>query len=346
MLKVLSRVVTAAIFVIVLVACEKESTTKVLPDETQSKIQIGVSFDSFIIERWQRDRDVIVSTAKELGAQVNVQNANGDLKEQIKQIEYFIDKKVDAIIIICIDSDGLSEVVKKARKEQIKVIAYDRLIKNADVDLYISFDNVAVGKMMAEAMLQKNKSIQHVIMLCGPTTDHNVAMIEEGFRSRLNGKRVSVQDVFYTKDWRPENAANHLYDIESLLTDCDAIMCGNDAIATAAIRVLSEKRLAGKIIVVGQDADLEACQRIVEGTQVFTVYKPVEELAKKAVEMTVSMITDQNEEHKPYHTIFDDTYYVPCYELIPIGVTKENMDEVIIGTGFHLKEEVYLNIVK
>lgn len=118
------------------------------------KIQIGMSFDSFVIERWQRDRDIFVSTAKELGAEVNVQNANGDLEQQKKQINYFIDKGMDVIVVICIDSKGLTEEVQRAKDAGIKIIAYDRLLQNTDIDLYISFDNERVGTMMGEALLE------------------------------------------------------------------------------------------------------------------------------------------------------------------------------------------------
>ena len=111
----------------------------------EEKPLIGMSFDSFLIERWQRDRDVFVSTASELGAEVNVQIANGDASEQISQIEYFIKKDVDAIVVVAVDCYGLSDIVQKARDAGIYVISYDRLIMNAKSDLYISFDNEMVG---------------------------------------------------------------------------------------------------------------------------------------------------------------------------------------------------------
>ena len=109
--------------------------------EVENKIQIGLSFDSFVIERWQRDRDVFVYTAEEMGAEVNVQNANGDAKKQISQIEYFIEKEMDVIVIIAVDSKACAEVVDKAKKAGIKIVAYDRLLITSGVDLYISFDN-------------------------------------------------------------------------------------------------------------------------------------------------------------------------------------------------------------
>ena len=120
---------------------KKTVTDNEVKNVEEDSIEIGMAFDSFVIERWQRDRDVFVSTAKELGAEVNVQNANGDIEEQKKQIQYFINQGVDVIVIICIDADSLNDVVKKAKDAGIKVIANDRIVRNSNIDLYISFDN-------------------------------------------------------------------------------------------------------------------------------------------------------------------------------------------------------------
>ncbi|MFR2605923.1 MAG: substrate-binding domain-containing protein [Waltera sp.] len=157
--------------VLTLGACGNLDSSKTSGDAAQDrKIQIGMSFDSFVIERWQTDRDIFVSTAKELGAEVNVQNANGDLEQQKKQINYFIDKGMDVIVIICIDSEGLAEQVQKAKEAGIKVIAYDRMIMDSDIDLYITFDNERVGTMMGEALVDNGLSGGKVLMLrrfCG-----------------------------------------------------------------------------------------------------------------------------------------------------------------------------------
>ena len=314
--------------------------------ETEDKMQIGMSFDSFVIERWQRDRDVFVSTAKELGAEVNVQNANGDIEEQIAQIEYFIDKEMDVIVIICIDSDSLSSVVQKAKNAGIKVIAYDRLIKNADVDLYISFDNEMVGTMMGEGIAGYESSggeeVETVLMLCGPHADNNVSMVEKGFREVMRREGIEIIDTMYADGWKAELAAAYVYEHADAVNRADTIMCGNDDIATAVVRALAERRLAGKIGVVGQDADLAACQRIVQGTQIMTVYKPVEKLAQKAAQCAVAL--GKGEETGAENMIDDGSYEVPYMALSPISVYRDNMDEVIINSGFHLKEDVYLNV--
>ncbi|MBR5799083.1 MAG: substrate-binding domain-containing protein [Lachnospiraceae bacterium] len=311
----------------------------------EEKIQIGMSFDSFVIERWQRDRDVFVSMAKELGAEVNVQNANGDLEEQKKQIDYFIKKDVDAIVIVCADSAGLKEDVEKAKNAGIKVIAYDRLITDADLDLYISFDNEMVGTMMGEALVENGITQgSNVLMLGGPETDNNVPRVEGGFKAVMEANQVNILDSIHADGWRAEVAGNYVYDHMDTVAQTQAIMCGNDDLASKVVHALSEKRMAGEILVVGQDADLEACQRIVEGTQVMTVYKPVEKLAQRAAECVIMLVKGEEISGSDVTMIDNGGYQVPYVSLAPISVNEENMNEIIIGSGFHLKEDVYLNV--
>lgn len=316
------------------------------PTQTQEtkKIQIGMSFDSFVIERWQRDRDVFVSTAKELGAEVNVQNANGDLEIQKKQIDYFIEKEMDVIVIICVDSDGLRSSVNKAKEKGIKVIAYDRLIKDSDVDLYISFDNTRVGGMMADALITHDLAGGSVLMLGGSPADNNVPLVETEFKKIMAENNVTILDSVHADGWLAELAAEYIYNHMNVVTQADAIMCGNDDIASRVVPALAERRLAGKILVTGQDADLEACQRIVEGTQLMTVYKPVEKLAQRAAEYAVALAQERELTGEDVTTLNNGNFLITYVGLEPISVTEENINDVIINSGFHLKEDVYLNV--
>ena len=330
---------------LLMTACQTADSNKAEGDpEKEDKIQIGMSFDSFVIERWQRDRDIFVSMAKELGAEVNVQNANGDIEEQKKQIDYFIKKEMDVIVIICIDSEGLKEHVQKAKDAGIKIIAYDRLINNADVDLYISFDNEMVGTMMAQAVIGEGISGGSVLMLGGSAADNNVSLVENGFREVMKKNNVTILDSMHAEGWKAELAAAYVYDHMDIVSRADAIMCGNDDLASKVVHALSEKRMAGNILVVGQDADLEACQRIVEGTQVMTVYKPVEKLAQRAAECAVHLARGEEITGADVSTIHNGSFDVPYIGLEPISVNEDNINEVIIGSGFHLKEDVYLNV--
>lgn len=304
-------------------------------------IEIGLSIDSLVIERWQRERDLFVSKATELGAEVNVQNANGEVEEQIKQIRYFIDKNVDVIVVISIDDEALLDVIGEAKKAGIKIIAYDRLIRNANVDLYMSIDNEKVGELMGQYIKKKIGNSGSIIQIKGSPTDYNVQMVQNGFERVLSKTDIKVDHAEFSDNWVAENGYNVT---SSYLQDGnvpDAIMCGNDNIAAQAIRALIENRLGGEVCVVGQDADLEACQRIVEGTQYMTVYKPVEKLARSAAEDAVAMA--KGEDLNITDVINDGTYDVPYDRLEPIAVTAENMDEVITGK-YHQKSEIYLNM--
>lgn len=333
------------VMMLLLTSCgEGEGGKSVNSPQEEEKIQIGMSFDSFVIERWQRDRDVFVSMAKELGAEVNVQNANGDIEEQKKQIDYFIQKDMDVIVIICIDSEGLGSSVQKAKDAGIKVIAYDRLIKDADVDLYISFDNEMVGTMMAQALIDEGLAGGNVLMLGGSPQDNNVSLVEGGFKKVMEENDVTVLDSFHADGWRAELAAAYVYDHVDVVSEADAIMCGNDNLASQVVHALAEKRLAGDILVVGQDADLEACQRIVEGTQVMTVYKPVEKLAQRAAECAVMLARGEEIIGDDVSIMDNGSYQIPYVGLLPVSVTEKNINDVIINSGFHLKEDVYLNV--
>ena len=335
----LRAALAAALLLILMTGCGAEP--KASPDTQEARPQIGMLFDNFVMERWERDRDVFVSAARELGAEVNVQNANGSVEEQVKLMKYFIEKKVDAIVIVPIDSAPLLETVQKAQSANIKVIAYDRLIVGAHPDLYITFDNRKVGELMAQTLLSDMETTADLLMICGPLADHNVLEVEEGFLSEIQGKDVSVLDTYYTDGWKPENAGAYIREHRELAQSVSGIMCGNDNLAGAVVDALAEQRLAGKVRVVGQDGDLAACQRIVEGTQSMTVYKSVDKLASRAAQETVRLIQGEALECEYYFT--EDGDQIPYIRLAPVAVTQDNMQSVIIDSGFHLKEDVYLN---
>lgn len=324
--------------------CGQKKTAEEVPVPKEEKMQIGLSFDSFVIERWTRDRDMFVSTAQGLGAEVNVQVAGGEVKEQISQIEYFIKKKMDAIVIIAIDGDALADVVQKAKDAGIKIICYDRLIQNVDPDLYISFDNEMVGELMGQALIDACPGGGNIFMINGSPSDHNVAQVDQGFMRVIQDSELEVVYTNFCDNWLAELAFDQVNEGLGQTRNIVGIMCGNDDLASQAIRALSENRMAGKVAVAAQDAELSACQRIVEGTQTMTVYKPVEELAKKAAELSVALIKDELPPEDLDYTLYDNEKPVPGYYIDPVAVTADNMDEVIIGSGFHQAEDVYLNI--
>lgn len=322
---------------------EEDAYTEIKSRQEEGCVNIGVSFDSFVIERWLRDRDAFVLAADNLGAEVNVQNANGDLQEQIEQIRYLIKKQVDVLVVVAADCQALSEVMLEAKDAGISTISYDRLILNADSDLYISFDNEKVGEYMAEALVKEMPEGGEIFMLQGPEEDNNVKLVREGFERVIKDSGLKTVYQTHCPGWLAEQAAEDLNEGLKKFPDVKGIMCGNDDIASQVVNTLAETRRAGSLAVVGQDGDIAACQRIVEGTQTMTAYKSVESLAEKAAEMAVKLAKGQDL-GLDEKTIDDGSYDVPCYLMEPEYVSRENMDQVIIEGGVHSRDDVYLNV--
>ena len=248
-------------------------------------------------------------------------------------------------MVIARDCGVLSEVIQKAHNAGIKVISYDRLIHNADADLYISFDNGKVGEIMAQSLIDAIPQGGDIFMIQGSASDNNVTMVRKGFDKVLKNSNLKVVYEANCDAWTAELAVGYVEEALEKYPHVQGIMCGNDDIASQVVQVLAENQLAGKVVVVGQDCDLAACQRIVEGTQYMTAFKSIEDLAREAAQYAVEMGKGTEVSSMPgvTDTINDGTYNVPAVILTPIAVTRDNIDEVIIDGGFHRRDEVYLN---
>ena len=323
----------------------EEKAEPVKPDK--DKIVIGFSMDTLVHERWLRDRDIFVAKANELGADVILQIAYSDSREQEKQVQYLIDQGIDVLVIVPHDAVTAADMVKKAKDRGIPVISYDRLVKNADTDLYISFDNTKVGELMGEAAFSQTPAGNY-LLLNGSESDNNSSMFRDGYMSELQkgikDGTINLVGETWVKDWLYENALAYMEDIIDKQPKIDAIIAGNDTLAGAAVHVLTEKRLAGSVTVVGHDADLDGCQRVVEGTQYATIYKPIDIEATKGAEFAVALAKGQSVQAND--TIFDGRYEIPFYKIEPILVTKDNMMDTIVKDQFHRMEDVYMNVPK
>lgn len=327
--------------------CTKGSDSASSQQSSEKKIKIGFSMDTLVQERWLQDRDIFVARANELGAEVIVQSANSDSTEQARQVEYLIDQGINVLVIIPHDAEKAASLVREAQSKGIKVICYDRLIKNAGSDLYVSFDNIKVGELMAESITQKVPAGNYLI-INGSKLDNNSYMFNEGYfnilRKYISNDKIRVVDQTWANDWRYEEAFKFIEKHLNNGTKIDAVICGNDTLAGAAVDALAEVRSAGKIPVVGHDADLDGCQRVVEGTQIATIYKPIEKLAKAAAEYAVQLANKQDVQVADI--IDDGKSIVKYFKIDPILVTNENMYQAVIGDGdgFHKLEDVYRNV--
>ena len=180
-------------------------------------------------------------------------------------------------------------------------------------------------------------------MVQGSASDNNVDMVKEGFEDTLKNSDLKVVYEANCEGVGRGAGSRLCGGGTGRVPRCKGIMCGNDDIASQVIQVLAENQLAGQVIVVGQDGDLAACQRIVEGTQYMTAFKSIEDLACQAAEYAVKMAEEGKLPSDVTDTMNDGSYDIPAKVLEPVAVTRDNIDEVIIDGGFHRRDEVYLN---
>jgi D-xylose transport system substrate-binding protein len=307
-------------------------------------VVIGFSMDTLKEERWQRDKDLVEKRAKELGMQVNVQVANGSDSEQIKQAENMLTQGVDVLIVAPHNGEIAASIVEAAHRQGVPVIAYDRLIKNSDVDLYISHQVVKMGEMQAQYLLDHvNKKPANFVIVGGSPTDNNALLLHQGqmnvLKPAVDRGDVKIVTDQYAKEWQASAALNI---VENALTQVnnqvDAVVCSNDGTARGAIQALAGQNLAGKVLVSGQDADLASMKLIVEGTQTMTIYKSIQPLANGAVDAAVKLA--RGEKVETAETIDNAFKKVPAILLEPVAVDRNNILSTVVKDGYHKLEDI------
>lgn len=309
------------------------------------RVTIGLSMDTLKEARWQKDRDIFVKRAGELGAQVLVQSANSDDTRQIQDVKSLIANKVNVLVIIPHNGAAMAEGVRQASAAGIPTIAYDRLITDCDLGLYLSFDNVRVGEMQARYLVEHLPGGKgRIARIYGAPTDNNAKLFKQGqdnvLRPCLERGDIKVLHEDWADDWDPANAKKIMNAaITKFGTEMDAVLASNDGTAGGAIQALKESQLAGKVLVTGQDADAAACQRIARGTQAMTVYKPIKHLAARAAELAADLAAG-----KPVvanGSLPNGQKEVPAVLLPVIAVDRDNLRQTVIADGFLSESEVY-----
>jgi len=307
-------------------------------------VVIGFSMDTLKEERWQRDKDLVEKRAKELGMQVMVQVANGDDNLQVKQAENLLTQNVDVLIVAPHNAEVAASIVEAAHRQGVPVISYDRLIKNSDVDLYISHQVIKIGEMQAKYLLDHvNKKPANFVIVGGSPTDNNALLLHQGQMNILNpavgrGDVKIVADQ-YAKEWQASAALNI---VENALTQAnnqvDAVVASNDGTARGAVQALEGQNLAGRVLVSGQDADLASLKLIVEGKQTMTVYKPIQPLAYGAVEAGIKLA--RGESVSSSDSLDNGFKKVPSILLEPVAVDRTNLLNTVVKDGYHTLEAI------
>ena len=305
-------------------------------------IKIGLLLDT-THERWTRDRDLFVERAQFLGAQVVVEAGEGDKDRQAQLADKMLAEDIKVLVIVPNDAEAAAAIVEKAKAKKVPVISYDRLVRNADLDLYVSFDNVKVGELQAQYLLGRAPEGNY-LLIGGSETDNNAKQIREGqlniLKPAVASGKVKIVGQGWAANWRADDA-ERLTDeaLKKSKNSLAAVVASNDVTAGGAIKALERAKLSGKVLVSGQDAELDASRRIVQGSQAMTVYKPLAALARMAANNAVRLAKGDGVDAGA--TVNNGKKDVPARLLDPIPVDKQNIDGLLINDGFHTREQIY-----
>ena len=312
------------------------------PNET---VRIGFSMDTLKEERWQRDKELVEQRCKEVGAECEIQVANSDDSLQTKQCDNLLTKGVDVLIVAPHNGQIAASIVEAAHRQGVPVISYDRLIRNSDVDLYVSHQVVKIGEMQARYALDHAPKGNY-ILIGGSPTDNNALLLRDGQMNVLkpaiaSGDIKIISDQF-AKEWKAEEALRITEDaLTKTNNNIQAIVASNDGTAGGAISALPPQ-LVGKVLVTGQDAALDAVQRVVDGKQTMTIYKPIRPLAFSAVDSALKLARGETIDAKD--KVNNGKLDVPSILQQPIVVDKDNVMQTVIKDGYHKLEDVYKNV--
>lgn len=303
---------------------------------------IGISIPTQREEGWVRGVHYLREAAAKRGYQLKLQISDNDATRQLAQCENLIAQGVQVLVVAPHDASAASVIVDKAHRAGIKVISYDRMIKDAAVDLYLSYDNEKVGELQGEYIVRKVPKGNYVV-LSGAPTDNNAAQFKAGamkFIKPLAEKgEIKIVMEQAVKDWLPAEAMKL---VENALTSSknrvDAILAPNDGTAGGAIAALAAQKLDGKVPVTGQDSEASAARRIMEGKQSMTVFKDASRLAEETI-IAARKLAD-GDDPGANTTVFNGRYQIPARLLTPVVVDRHNLEKVLIESGYLKRSDV------
>lgn len=310
---------------------------------TNKTPKIGLLMHSYENERWTKDKNYIVESLTNLGAEVFVEVADNKQQKQIMQAEEMIKKGVDVIIIIPINQDEAAKVVEIAHKSNVKVIAYDRLINNCKLDYYISANSTNIGEIMTQYLTSLKPKGKYAL-IPGSKYDNNSARLFLGQMNVLQPymERGDIELIYseFSDDWTPEQGYYHTNLILDSTTDTVAgIITGSDALADGVIRALIERGLDGKVMVSGQDAELDNVKSVIKGIQTCTILKPLKEMAQKSAELAVALALEKPVTMK-FTTESNGKTLVKSILIGSSVVNKTNIESTVIASGFHKSSDL------
>ncbi len=335
----------------------------VVPAIAQDKGTVGISMPTKTSTRWISDGETMEKLFKESGYTPDLQFADDDIPNQLAQIENMVTKGAKVLVIAAIDGTTLSDILQKAHDAGVKVIAYDRLIRDSgNVDYYATFDNFQVGVQQATSLVQGLKldgatEPKNVELFGGSPDDNNAFFFYDGAMSVLqpliDAKKIVVKsgqmgmDQVGTLRWDGAVAQARMENLlSSTYTDAkvDGVLSPYDGLSIGIISALKGVGYgSGDMpmpVVTGQDAELPSVKSILAGEQYSSVFKDTRELAKVAVSMTDAIIGGKEPEINDTKTYDNGVKVVPSYLLKPVSVDKTNVKEVLVGAGYYTEDQI------
>lgn len=306
---------------------------------------IAVSWKTFQEERWKTDEIAIKAVVEAAGDNYLSTDAQGSAQKQAADIEGLISQNVDVILVVAFDNDAILPSIRAINDAGIKAIAYDVQFEDPDA-LYITFDNIGVGRLMAKTMLEKGKTEGNFAFIKGDKGDPNATFLFQGIMEVLKenmdaGKIKNICETF-TDGWKPDNAQKNM---EQCLTannnEIDAVISENDGMASGVVAALEAQGMAGSVPVTGQDGDKAALNRVALGTQLVSVWKDSRELGKAAAAAAVAIAEGTAIDQLPGIIKFSGGkrgVEMNTILLAPNPITKDNLSDVIDG-GWISKDE-------
>lgn len=306
-------------------------------------MKIGFVLSTLQEERYQKDQRFFIDEAKKLGFEAIVVAADNNAQTQTAKVENLLSQGVKALVIQPVNSNAAVNLVQLAHQDKVPVVAYDRMILNAPVDFYLSTNSFQIGVLEAEAAVKATGGKGNFVILRGQA-GHSVAeQINRGLHSVLD-KYPAIKVVVEKshEGWSPSLA---MATTENALTQyknkIDAIVAHNSGMAQGAVQALAAQKLTGKVFVAGSDADLAAIKNILQNRQQFEVMADIEELARTAARTAFQLA--KGETPHSTKTVENGKFKVPVAEMPVYAVTKDNVEERIIKSGFHARNAVYGN---
>ncbi|MFC4588345.1 sugar ABC transporter substrate-binding protein [Sphaerisporangium corydalis] len=271
-------------------------------------------------------------------------NADQDAAKQQQQVEAALTQGADVLVLDAVDAAAVAPLVNQAKQKKVPVIAYDRLISGISYDYYVSFNNVRVGEMQGQALLDAlnakgTTDKGQIVMINGATTDPSSADYKKGAHNVLDGK-VKVGREFDTPDWSPDKAQQEMEQaITALGRDkIVGVLSANDGMAGGAIAAMKRAGYDPALPITGQDAELAAVQRILTGEQYMTIYLDIRSEAEKSAELAVAV--GKGEKPAATTTVNNGTADIPSFLLDPIAVTADKVKDTIVKDGFYKAADI------